>query len=145
MSHSVAQRIGLGLSILALAIAAEGPLSAQVVSFNVERQKWLTQAGTNAIPFVYTFQVTASGSGLSEATIVSPVPTNALSGVSRQMTFSASYPAVSLINSNVVSGLDQLNSAFPTGTYTLRVVVAKTNILNGNVTYTTNSSTAPLT
>lgn len=110
----------------------------------LERQKTLSQVGTNAVPLSYQFSARVVGVGIQNADVTTPsAATFGLLGNAVLRTFSTNYPSVSAGGSGATNGADLLNATFPLGAYLVPVTTATTNQLNGNVTTkTTNHSVA---
>ena len=92
---------------------------AQVVTYNLSRQKWLTQLGTNAMPLLYRFSAWTMGNGLKKAEARSPSAVFPLEGNSYQMDFATNFPAFILSETNLAGGLDEFNAVFPATNYSL--------------------------
>lgn len=110
-------------------------------TITLERQKTLTQAGTNAVPLSYQFNARVVGAGLQSAEASSPTTgPHPLLGNTLLRTFATNYPSVS-VTTSVTNGAALLAADFPLGTYLVPVTTATTNPLNGNITTkTTNHS-----
>jgi hypothetical protein len=93
--------------------------SAQVASYRIQRQKWLSQISTNPVPFAYRFGALVAGQGLVTVETRSSVTTNNLIGGSYQMSFGTNYPAYTVGETNLSSGLSEFNRFYPLGSYTL--------------------------
>jgi len=94
-------------------------LEAQVLSFTINRQKWLTQISTNPVPFIYRYGVTAVGNNIIEARSVAPGINNDLYGGYTVTQFATNFPAFDFDGTNIVNGLDLYNRFYPTGVYSL--------------------------
>lgn len=107
---------------LATLLASSLQTAAQVSSYSVHRQKWITQVATNPIPFAYRFSVNVTGVGtLKGGEIRAPLATNALSGGTMQLSFATNFMALVIDGTNVLTGLELMTASYPTGPYTLNV------------------------
>lgn len=95
---------------------------AQVSSYSVHRQKWITQASTNPVPFAYRFSASVTGVGtLKAGEVRTPATTNALSGGTLQLAYGTNFIAFTVDGTNVNSGAASMNASYPTGAYVLSV------------------------
>lgn len=109
--------LALGAVFLALVHA-----SAQVSSYTLQREKWVMQASSNAVPLACRFTTTVTGVGtLKAGEVRSPATTNALAGSVVQLSYATNFFAASVDGTNLNTGVELLNASFPTGTYTLSV------------------------
>ncbi|MEW6159240.1 MAG: hypothetical protein AB1813_17580, partial [Verrucomicrobiota bacterium] len=118
---------------------------AQVATITLERQQWSTQSLSNSVPLNYRVQSYVIGAGLQQVLLSSPGASNALSGTAVQMSFLTNFPAITMANNTVISGLTQLNTSFPTGTYRFVAETATTNPITKKVILSTNTYSVNLT
>lgn len=127
-------RVLLQAALAVLCLIIPSKPQAQVASYTITRQKWVTQLSTNPVPLAYRFSTTVTGVGtLKSGEIRSPKSTNALSGNTLQLNYATNFAAVAVDGTNVLSGADGMNAAFPPGSYQL-IVQSKIGI----TTLTTN-------
>lgn len=95
-------------------------VQAQVVYFDMSRQKWLTQISTNPAPFVYRYAASVLGNKIIEATSTAPsgIENDLYGGYTAAM-FGTNFPALMFDGSNFLSGLTIYNFFYPTGNYSL--------------------------
>jgi hypothetical protein len=106
----------VGLCLLAIQVAAQ----AQVVYFDISRQKWLSQISTNPAPFIYRYATRALGNNIIEATSIAPSGLeNDLYGGYTATMFATNFPSFIFDGTNFVSGYTVFNLFYPLGNYTL--------------------------
>jgi hypothetical protein len=105
-----------------LLVVATARLEGQVSSYSIHRQKWITQASTNPVPFAFRFSVNVTGVGtLKSGELRSPLTTNALSGGTLQLSYATNFFVLAVDGTNVNSGASLMNASYPTGAYVLTV------------------------
>ncbi len=107
--------------ILGLALFSTAAIHAQMLSYKLDRQKWLSQISTNPIPLMYRFSALIAGSGLQYSEVWSPAVTNGLAGSTSQMSFGTNLSAFSYVDTNLVNSDEIFTTNFPPGNYTLYV------------------------
>jgi hypothetical protein len=108
-----------GLVLAALLAGAVQDVQAQVASYLVSRQKWLSQLGTNPVPVMYRFSSMVVGNGLKKADLNAPTASYPLAGGSYQMMFGTNYPAWIFSGTNLSGGLEEFNAQFGPANYNL--------------------------
>lgn len=107
------------LVVAGLLAGAMQSVQAQVASYLVSRQKWLSQLGTNPVPVMYRFSSMVVGNGLKKADLITPAATYPLAGGSYQMMYGTNFPAWVFSGTNLTGGLDEFNSQFGPANYNL--------------------------
>lgn len=109
-------------ALAALFLTISAFTQAQVASYTVTRQRWVTQVSVNPVPLAYRFSTTVTGIGtLKSGEIRSPKATNALTGSTVQLSYTTNFVAVTLEGTNVLTSASEMNAAFPPGSYQLSV------------------------
>ncbi len=126
------------LALAGLLFASSVCARSDVVSWDLERREWSSQVGSTPLVGAYQFATTATGLGLAESTLATPVTTHPLAGTSVQRSWSTNLALGSALPSG--SALSTaFEQAFPAGVYRLQALVQATNPITGRVTTRTNA------
>jgi hypothetical protein len=113
-------------------------VQAQVVGFDLSRQKWQIQISTNGVPVGNRYAADVVGVGLQQAWVLSPAVSNALTGGTYSMSYATNITAVTITSTNIDYDTNRFNEFHPLGSYVFRAdynsLFARSSTYNINFT-----------